>query len=144
MPVFTKRIQLSTEAENDVIDITEEVQVAVRESGLAAGVATVFVPGSTAAVTTMEYEPGIVKDFAAMWERVAPRDIPYEHQKAWHDNNGRSHIRASLMGPSVSVPFGEGRLVLGRWQEIVFMELDIRPRQRELVIQVLGESTVHG
>jgi len=140
MPVFTKRLQLTTRAENEVVDITEEVQDAVKESGLDAGVAVVFVPGSTAAVTAMEYEPGLTKDFPEMLERVPPSDISYEHQKRWHDNNGRSHVKASLVGPSLSVPFDDGRLILGTWQQIVFVELDIRPRRREVVVQITGEG----
>ena len=141
MPGFTKRLELATNAENDIVDMTEKVQQAVEESGLKSGIATVFVPGSTAAVTTMEYEPGLTKDFPAMLERVAPKSIAYEHQKAWHDDNGRSHIKASLVGPSLTVPFEDGRLVLGTWQQIVFVELDVRPRKREVVVQVLGEET---
>lgn len=139
MGVFTKRFELATRAEGDVADMTEKVQQAVRESGLADGVATVFVPGSTAAVTTMEYEPGLAKDFPDALERLAPRDIAYEHQKMWHDDNGRSHVKASLVGPSLSVPFVRGRLTLGTWQQIVFLELDIKPRKREVVVQVVGE-----
>jgi len=140
MPILTKRIGLRTEAEDDILDITGEVQDAVEESGIVAGVATVFVPGSTAAVTTIEFEPGLAKDFPAMLERVAPKDINYEHQKAWHDDNGRSHVKASLVGPSLSVPFEGGVLTLGTWQQIVFVELDIRPRRREVVVQVMGEA----
>ncbi len=140
MPVFTKRVELNTKAENDVVDITGEVQGAVEESGLDAGVTTVFVPGSTAAVTTIEFEPGLAKDFPDMLGRVAPKDIEYEHQKAWQDDNGRSHVKASLVGPSLSVPFADGVLTLGTWQQIVFVELDIRPRRREVVVQVIGED----
>jgi secondary thiamine-phosphate synthase enzyme len=140
MPVLTKRVELRSEAENDIIDITGEVQQAVEESGFDAGVATVFVPGSTAAITTIEFEPGLAKDFPTMLERVAPGDIGYEHQKAWHDDNGRSHVKASLVGPSLSVPFEGGVLTLGTWQQIVFVEFDIRPRRREVVVQVLGEA----
>jgi secondary thiamine-phosphate synthase enzyme len=139
MPVFMKRIELTTKAENEVIDITEKVQQAVEQSRVDNGIATVFVPGSTAAVTTMEYEPGLARDFPDMLERVAPRTIAYEHQKAWHDDNGRSHVKASLVGPSLSVPFIEGRLTLGTWQQIVFVELDTRPRKRELIVQITGD-----
>ena len=139
MSVLTKHIELHTEAENDILDITGEVQQAVEESGFDAGVATVFVPGSTAAVTTIEFEPGLARDFPAMLERVAPADIEYEHQRAWHDDNGRSHVKASLVGPSLSVPFEGGVLTLGTWQQIVFVELDIKPRRREIVVQVMGE-----
>ena len=139
MPVFTRHLELRTEAENDLLDITGEVQQAVEESGFDAGVATVFVPGSTAAITTIEFEPGLARDFPGMLERVAPKDIDYDHQKAWHDDNGRSHVKASLVGPGLSVPFEGGVLTLGTWQQIVFVELDIRPRRREVVVQVMGE-----
>jgi len=140
MPVFTKRLQLKTRGENDVVDITEGVQQAVAESGFDAGVTTVFVPGSTAAVTTIEFEPGLAHDFPRMLERLAPKSIVYEHQEAWHDDNGRSHVKASLVGPSISVPFEGGRLTLGTWQQVVFVELDIRPRSREVVVQIVGEE----
>ena len=103
------------------------------------GVATIFVPGSTAAVTTMEYEPGLANDIPTMLGRVAPREIDYEHQKTWHDGNGRSHVKASLVGPSLSVPFVQGELALGTWQQIVFLEFDIRARKREVLVQVVGE-----
>ncbi len=128
-----------------MVDITGEVQRAVDETGLVDGVAVVFFPGSTAAVTTIEYEPGLAQDFPDMLERVAPKSVDYEHQKAWHDDNGRSHVKASLVGPSLAVPFEEGSLMLGTWQQIVFVELDVRPRQRYIVVQVLGEErTVEG
>ncbi len=139
MAVFTKQVELTTEGEDDIIDITEKVQQAVGESGMPAGVATVFVSGSTAAVTTMEYEPGLARDFPSALERVAPRSMTYEHQKMWHDGNGRSHVKASIVGPSLSVPFVRGRLTLGTWQQVVFVELDIRPRKREVVVQIIGE-----
>jgi secondary thiamine-phosphate synthase enzyme len=137
---LTKHLSLSTKGENDVVDITGEVQRVVEESGLLDGVAIVFVPGSTAAVTTIEYEPGLAKDFPDMLERVAPKDVDYEHQKAWHDDNGRSHVKASLIGPSLSVPFEEGLLTLGTWQQIILVELDIKPRLREVMVQVIGEE----
>jgi secondary thiamine-phosphate synthase enzyme len=140
LPVITRRLSLSTEGEDNVIDITGEVQRVVDESGVDDGVTVVFVPGSTAIVTTIEYEPGLAKDFPDMLARVAPQDIEYEHQKAWHDGNGRSHVKASLVGPSLAVPFEDGSLTLGTWQQIVLVELDIRPRQREVVVQVMGEE----
>jgi secondary thiamine-phosphate synthase enzyme len=139
MGVATKRIEVKSRGENDVLDVTGDVQKAVRESGLKDGTVTVFVPGSTAAVTTIEYEPGLVHDFTSMLERVSPSGIDYEHQKAWHDDNGRSHVKASLVGPSLSVPLVEGRLALGEWQQVVLVELDIRPRARNVVVQVVGE-----
>jgi secondary thiamine-phosphate synthase enzyme len=141
MPVFSKRLQLAATSENDVVDITGKVQQAIEESGLDNGVATIFVPGSTAAVTTIEYEPGLSKDFPDMLERLAPKSVPYEHQKAWHDDNGHSHVKASLVGPSLSVPYEGGRLMLGTWQQVVFVELDVRPRRREVVVQLIGERS---
>ncbi len=139
MVVARKEIRLETKGENDVIDITAEVQKGVAESGLSAGVVTVFIPGSTAAVTTLEFEPGISKDFPAMLGRVAPGDIEYEHQKTWNDGNGRSHVKAGLVGPSVTIPFTRGMLELGRWQQVVLVELDVRPRTRKVILQTLGE-----
>jgi len=139
MVVVTKLLEVRSRAENEVVDITKEVQEAVHESGLKNGTATVFVPGSTAAVTTMEYEPGLTEDFPRMLERVSPADIPYEHEKMWRDGNGRSHVKASLVGPSLSVPFVDGILTLGTWQQIILVELDVRPRTRRIVVQMVGE-----
>lgn len=139
MAVVTKYLSLNTRGEGDILDITDAVSKAVVESGLKNGVVTVFVPGSTGALTTIEYEPGLLKDLPNMLERIAPRNIPYEHEKRWHDGNGHSHVRASLIGPSLTVPFIEGRLTLGTWQQIVFVELDIRSRSRRLILQIIGE-----
>jgi secondary thiamine-phosphate synthase enzyme len=139
MAVVTKELDVASRGENDVVDLTEDVRNAVIESGLKSGVATVFVPGSTAAVTTMEFEPGLVKDFTEMLERVAPKHREYEHQKAWGDDNGHSHVKAALVGPSLSVPFMKGGLALGTWQQVVFVELDIRARRRRVVLQIVGE-----
>ena len=139
MQVKTERIHLTSRREGDILDITDQVEGAVRGTGIRNGVATVFVPGATGAITTIEYEPGLIHDFPAMLERVAPRGISYEHEKRWHDGNGHSHVRASLVGPSLTVPFTEGSLTLGTWQQIVFVEMDRRGRSREIVLQVLGE-----
>ena len=139
MVVVTKRIQFVSREENDVRDLTKSVQDCLDEAGLSSGVITIFASGSTCAVTTMEFEPGLVKDFPRMLQRIAPEDGSYEHQKTWHDNNGRSHVKASLIGPCVTVPFVDGKLVLGRWQQIVFIELDTRPRDRTITLQVMGE-----
>jgi secondary thiamine-phosphate synthase enzyme len=139
MVVVTKEIHVASGGENDVVDVTEEVQKAVREAKLGSGVVTVFVPGSTAAVTTMEFEPGLARDFPEMLGRVAPKDRGYEHQKAWNDDNGHSHVKAALVGPSLVVPFVDGDLTLGTWQQVVFIELDIRRRDRRLVLQIMGE-----
>jgi len=138
MAVVTKTMRLRTKGEQHMINITDDVSRAVRESDLSDGIATVFVPGSTAAVTTIEYEPGLLKDFPDMLERVAPKDIEYQHEQMWHDGNGHSHVRASLIGPSLTVPFANKELVLGTWQQIVLVELDVRGRDRDLVVQMVG------
>lgn len=138
--VVTREFEVGTEREGEVVDVTRQVDGAVSGSGLSDGVVAVFVVGSTAAVTTMEFEPGLVEDFPAMLERVAPkRGVEYEHQNRWHDGNGHSHVKASLVGPSLSIPFVGGRLVLGEWQQVVLVELDVRPRTRKVVVQMVGE-----
>jgi len=139
MAVVTKNLKLSTQGESDVRDLTDDVAEAVRASGVRDGTVTVFVPGSTAGVTTIEYEDGVVRDLCDAIERVAPRGIPYAHDARWGDMNGYSHVRASLLGPSLVVPFREKRLLLGRWQQIVLIDFDNRPRKRELVLQIVGE-----
>ena len=139
MAVITKQIKISSKSENDVINITEQVADAISESGISNGTITVFVSGSTGAITTIEYEPGLVKDFPEMLSRVAPDDINYEHEQRWHDGNGRSHVKASLVGPSLTVPFKDRQLLLGTWQQIVFLELDTKARTRTLVLQIIGE-----
>lgn len=139
MTVITKTVRIRTKGEKHMIDITEDVAKAIKESNVNDGIATIFVPGSTAAVTTIEYEPGLMKDFPDMLERIAPIDMEYEHDNTWHDGNGHSHIRASLIGPSLTVPFTNKELTLGTWQQIVLVELDIRNRDRSLVVQIIGE-----
>ncbi len=139
MPVSTKTITIISNGENDIIDITRQTDEAIKESALQDGVVVIFVSGSTAAITTIEYEPGLKKDFPKMLARIAPRDIEYEHDKAWHDGNGHSHVRASLIGPSLTVPFKDGRMMLGVWQQIVVVEMDTRRRERTIVLQIIGE-----
>ncbi|NIR86056.1 YjbQ family protein [Candidatus Bathyarchaeota archaeon] len=139
MTVKTKQLSVHTRGEGDILDVTSAVAEAVVETELKNGIVTVFVPGSTGALTTIEYEPGLLKDLPDTLERVAPKDLVYEHEKRWHDGNGHSHVRASLIGPSLTVPFVNGRLTLGTWQQIVFMELDVRSRSRNLVLQIIGE-----
>lgn len=136
---FTGTISLSTKGFTDIIDITGSVASVAERSGVKNGLVTVFCQGSTGAVTTIEYEPGVVNDLRKAIERIAPSNIPYEHDKRWGDGNGFSHVRAALMKPSLAVPFTGGRLALGTWQQIVFIDLDNRKRQRELVVQVLGD-----
>lgn len=139
--VAAKSFEVKTRSEGEVLDITREVREAVSSSGMSNGVATVFVVGSTAAITTIEFEPGLVHDFPEMMERVAPKSgVEYEHQRRWRDGNGHSHVKASLVGPSLSIPFSQGELVLGEWQQVVLVEFDVRPRTRRVVVQVIGEE----
>jgi secondary thiamine-phosphate synthase enzyme len=139
LAVVTERIALETPGEVQVVDVTDMVQAAVSASGLRSGIACVFNPGSTGSLTTIEYEPGLVADLPAALERLFPRGIEYKHDETWHDGNGHSHVRASMMGPGVNVPFVDGRLMLGTWQQIVFVELDNKPHRRSLVVQMVGE-----
>ncbi len=139
MKVVQKRISISSRNEGDMIDLTDDVQRALDSSGVRDGTVTVFVAGATGAITTIEYEPGLLHDFPAMLERLAPKNMYYEHEMRWHDGNGHSHVRASLIGPSLTVPFKDQRLTLGTWQQIVFVELDARSRNREIILQILGE-----
>src|SRR6266545_821675 len=137
--VATHRRDISTTGQGDAHDVTAIVASVVAESNCASGLATVFVVGSTAAVTTIEFEPGAVADLNALFESLAPRDAGYRHHLRWGDDNGSSHVRAALLGPSLTVPFVDRKLLLGTWQQIMLLELDTRPRKREVVIQVLGE-----
>lgn len=139
MTVTNRSIQLNTRGNCDIIDITSEVAREVSNSGISSGTATIFIVGSTAGVTTIEFEPGLLADFKDMWERVLPRNIPYQHDRAWGDGNGHSHVRASLLSASLTIPFVNKKLTLGTWQQIVIIDFDNRPRSREIIIQVIGE-----
>ena len=136
--IVTRYLEFETQS-GEVLDITDEVQGALQSTSLQAGVVIVFIQGSTGAITTIEFEDGLVADLAEALQRLAPREIDYAHNERWHDGNGHSHIRAALLGPSLTVPFVEGKLMLGVWQQIVFLELDNRPRQRKVIVQILGE-----
>ncbi len=139
MGVATAEIRLSTQGDGHVLDITGEVADAVESSGLTAGVTHVFVIGSTAALTTIEFEPGCVHDLQEMFERIAPRDSDYLHHERWGDHNGHSHMRASLLGPHLTVPFVNGKLTLGTWQQVILVDFDDRPRERTVVVQTIGQ-----
>jgi secondary thiamine-phosphate synthase enzyme len=139
MNLVTDSVDVATRGDSHMIDLTNKVQEVVSRHGFLEGQALVFVSGSTASLTTIEFEPGLEKDLPAAFERIAPRGIRYEHEEAWHDDNGHSHVRASLLGPSLTVPFKEGRLLLGTWQQIVLIDFDTRPRRRGVVVQLLGE-----
>jgi secondary thiamine-phosphate synthase enzyme len=137
--IATSRRQIATSGQGDAHDLTSSVADAIADSGLASGIVTVFVVGSTAAITTIEFEPGAVADLNRLFEAIAPRRGEYRHHVRWGDDNGSSHVRAALLGPSVTVPFTAGRLALGTWQQVMLLELDTRPRRREVVIQMIGE-----
>jgi secondary thiamine-phosphate synthase enzyme len=139
MTVSCKRIQISTGGRGETINVTSEIAREVNNSGVGSGVVTVFIPGSTAGVTTVEFEPGLVADMKDMWQRLIPEEMEYEHNKAWGDGNGHSHVRASLLGPSITIPFINKRLTLGTWQQIVIIDFDARPRSREIILQIMGE-----
>ena len=136
--IVTDRIEVATRGEGHVVDLTAEVAERLAASGLKRGSALVFVPGSTAGVTTIEFEEGLLHDFPALFDRIAPRGAGYRHEEAWHDGNGHSHVRASLLGPSLTVPFEGGQLLLGTWQQVVLVDFDARPRRREVVVQLSG------
>lgn len=137
--VISKQLTLQTRGHGDTHDLTQAVARAVSESQLGSGVVTLFVIGSTAGLTTIEFEPGAVADLQTAFDKVAPRDADYQHHLRWGDDNGHSHVRAALLGPSLSVPFVEGRLTLGTWQQIILVDFDTRPRRREVAAQIVGE-----
>lgn len=139
MQVKTRQLTLQTQGFNDTHDITDQVAEVVRESGLSDGVAVVFVPGSTAGLTSIEYEPGAVADLSEAVGRVAPEGMAYAHDAAWGDGNGFSHVRAAIMGASFTVPFAQKKLLLGTWQQIVFIDFDNRSRQRRVIVQLMGQ-----
>jgi secondary thiamine-phosphate synthase enzyme len=137
--VVSKTVPLTTRGNCDIVDITSQVAEAVRVSGLQDGTVTVFCPGSTGSVTTIEYESGALRDLQQVLDEVVPPDRDYRHHLRWGDDNGHSHVRAALLGPSLTVPFLQGKLTLGTWQQIAFLDLDTRPRSRRLVVQIVGE-----
>jgi len=139
MAVNSSTFQIKTDGFSDVRDITSKVESAIVKSNIANGIATVFIPGSTAGITTIEYEPGVIEDLKKAIERLAPQDIHYDHDARWGDGNGFAHVRASLIGPSLSVPIVDGDLQLGTWQQIVLIDFDNKPRTREMYVQIVGE-----
>ena len=132
-------IFLTTRGNTDIIDITQQINECIRSSTLANGLVTVFCPSSTSGITTIEYEPGVLEDLKRKFEKIAPQGDTYLHDEAWHDGNGHSHIRAALLKASLSIPLVEGRMTLGTWQQIVFIDFDVRPRKREIIVQILGD-----
>ena len=139
MGTYYGEISIHTKGEVDIIDLTDEIQKIAHESKMSEGIVCVYVPGSTGAITTIEYEPGLQKDLPRALETIAPKGIHYDHHETWHDDNGHSHVRASLIGSSMTIPLRKGALMHGTWQQIVFVELDTRARQRSIVVQIVGE-----
>ena len=139
MSVHSFRFSIRTRGNNDVHDLTPDVREAISQAGIVSGVLTVFVPGSTAGITTIEYEEGAIADLKRTIERLVPSDIHYDHDARWGDGNGFSHVRAALLGPSLGIPIVSGRLQLGTWQQIILMDFDNHPRDREIIAQVVGE-----
>ena len=139
MEVKTEKISVTIEADGGMEDITKKVQEKINGSGIREGIVTVFIPGSTGSISTVEYEPGLQKDIPRAMERIAPSNIEYEHHKTWGDDNGRSHVRATIVGPGLVVPFSNAKLMLGTWQQIVAINWDTRKRKREIIIQIMGQ-----
>jgi len=139
MAVKTTSISLSTKGNADIHDITNQIASAISKSRLDAGTATIFCPSSTSALTTIEYESGALSDLRRLFDEIIPADREYAHNERWHDGNGHSHIRAALLGPSLTIPFVDSRLTLGTWQQVIYVDFDVRPRQRELIVQLIGE-----
>ncbi len=139
MPVRSLTIQLSTRGDADIHDITGDVARHVSQSGLKNGVVTIFCPSSTSALTTIEFESGAVSDLKRLFDEIVPQSREYAHNARWHDGNGHSHVRASLLGPSLTIPFVNGELTLGTWQQVIYVDFDNKPRSRELILQVMGE-----
>ena len=137
--VVTRKVSLQSKGYCDIIDITPQVEQQVAEVGINNGTVTLFVTGSTAGVSTIEFESGLFSDFQSMWERVVPKGIAYNHDRAWGEGNGYSHVRASLLGASLVIPFSDQRLALGTWQQIVIVDFDNRPRSRQIILQIMGE-----
>ncbi len=139
MSVYYEEINIKTNGEVDIIDITASIQDIINKSKLKNGISCVFVPGSTGTLTTIEYEPGLMKDLPRALQKIAPKGEHYDHHETWHDDNGHSHVRASLMGPSITIPIRNGNLIHGTWQQFVFVELDTSPRDRRVIVQIVGE-----
>lgn len=140
MEIETYSISISTKGNCDIIDITDQVSKVISNNNFIEGNVLLFAGGSTAGITTIEYEPGLLKDYPKFFERIAPANIYYEHDNTWHDGNGHSHVRAAIQGASLTVPFSKGRLLLGTWQQIIFVDFDNRSRKREVVVQITGKK----
>ena len=139
MAVISKSISVNTKGNADIHDITDQITKIVSKSGLMAGTVTMFCPSSTSALTTIEYESGALSDLRRLFDEIIPVNREYAHNERWHDGNGHSHVRAALLGPSLTIPFVDGKLTLGTWQQVIYVDFDNRPRLRELILQLIGE-----
>ncbi|RJP19354.1 MAG: YjbQ family protein [Candidatus Omnitrophota bacterium] len=139
MQIKTERIRVSTKGNTDIIDLTPQITKIVSNSGMTEGQVTVFVPGATGGLSTVEYEPGLLQDIPDMFEKIAPKGATYHHDMTWHDGNGHSHLRATLVGPSLTIPFEKKTLTLGTWQQVILLDFDNRARDRSIVVQLIGE-----
>lgn len=139
MSVYLDEIKINTNGDDDIINITTNLENILKKTTIEKGIACVYVAGSTGAITTIEYEPGLLKDLPRAMETIAPKNIHYDHHETWHDDNGHSHIRASFIGPSITIPIRNHQIIHGTWQQIVFLELDTSPRKRTLFVQIIGE-----
>jgi len=139
LTISSTSIKIRSKGENDMIDLTDNIIEIINQSKISDGIITIFVVGSTGSIITIEFEPGLIKDFPEMLNRIIPKELNYGHEKMWHDGNGHSHVKASLIGPSLTIPFIGKKICLGTWQQIVFLELDTKGRDRELILQIMGE-----
>ncbi len=137
--IATRKLDIQSQGNTDIVDITQRVEEQLASGDIKDGTVTVFVPSTTAAVAIMENEPGLLADFKAFWERIAPKNINYDHHQAWGEFNGHSHVRATLLGLSLVIPFAEKKLMLGTWQQVLFFDFDVRPRMRQVILQIMGE-----
>ena len=137
--IKTDKISFSTKGDGDIIDLTGEVTAKIKSSGIKSGTVTIFTPSATSALTTIEYEPGLLQDLPEFFQKIIPAGVPYKHDMAWHDGNGYAHLRSALVGPDITVPFIDGEMQLGTWQQIVFLDFDNRRRNRKVVVQIIGE-----
>lgn len=137
--IINQEIALHTKGDCDIIDVTSEIERRISDAGISTGTVTVFVSGSTAGITTIEFESGVLSDLKAMWDRIVPKNLTYAHDRRWGDGNGYSHVRASMLGPSLTIPLMNGKIMLGTWQQVVLVDFDNRPRSRQIVLQIMGE-----
>jgi len=138
--IKTEEIRFSSKGYCHIVNITDEVAGKIRGSGINSGIVTIFTPSATSGLTTIEFEPGLIKDLPEFFEKILPSGVPYHHDETWNDGNGFSHMRSALIGPSVTVPFVDGEMTLGTWQNIVFLDFDNRNRSRRLIVQIMGEQ----